>query len=487
MLNCGTVNVVDLLLRDPDDRRALVSGDGTFTRGGLQQRADRWRGALAAAGIGPGDRVLLPAGNDPDFITAHLAVLGLGAVAVPLNPQAPVAALAHESSAVRPRAAVRLPSTPAAFDPGCEWLEPEAMEDGAPRPVVPAADDDPAVLLFTSGTAGLPKPAVLTHGNLSSALASMRGAAGDLFDAQHVVLAVIPLYHVFGLSAVVHLGLAAGATIVVEEFHSTRRVAESVVEHGVTAMFGPPTMWQALAATPDVGPETFSGVNLALSGAAKLDPVVHAGVRETLGLALWEGYGLTESCAVAASTVGIDAPVGSVGPLMPGVEGRLVDPDGLDVLIGDTGEVWLRGPMVSPGYAVIGDDGTIGIDAVVDDDGWLHTGDLAVVDEEGRLSVVDRLKDLVIVSGFNVVPAEVEAALRLHPEVVEAAVTGEADAVTGEAVVAHVVVSDVDVDIDALVEHCRGLLARYKVPHRFEVVEALPRGLGGKLRRQDLA
>ena len=185
-----------------------------------------------------------------------------------------------------------------------------------------------------------------------------------------------------------------------------------------------------------------------------------------------------------ATAIGSDAPAGTVGRLLAGVEVRLVDDAGADVLVGDPGEVWVRGPVVSPGYFR---PGAAALEDRRDADGWIHTGDVAIVDDHGHLAIVDRVKDLIIVSGFNVFPAEVEQVLMLHPDVAAAGVVGEPHPDTGEAVVAHVVpVEGRTVDVDALLAHCRGQLARYKVPRRVEIRSELPQGHGGKLRRRAL-
>ncbi|MEM9133411.1 MAG: AMP-binding protein [Actinomycetota bacterium] len=479
---------------------ALITTSGALTRAELRERSERWRADLAAAGIERGDRVVLIAGNGELFVVAYLALLGLGAVTVPLNPQSPPAELRREVDDVVPRAAIVEPAVlVAAGEAGAEALlgpsvpviDVATLGSGEPMAARSVDPDDPAVLLFTSGTAGMPKPAVLTHLNLASAMASMVSLPVDLIGAGHVALAVIPLFHVFGLHTVINLGTRIGATLVIDDFLGADHVADLVDRHGVTLLVGPPAMWQVLAGADGLDAEAFASVKLAISGAAKLDPGLRARVAERLGLTLDEGYGLTETCAVAASSVGIEAPAGSVGHLMPGIEARLVDGDGRDVLVGDAGEVWARGPMVSPGYFTVEADGRARLVSNRDEDGWLRTGDVAVVDDGGFLSIVDRAKDLVIVSGFNVYPGEVEVVLQRHPAVAEAAVVGEADADTGEALVAHIVLAGAaaeagEAPVDELLAHCRHQLARYKVPRRVEVHDVLPRGLAGKLRRLEL-
>jgi long-chain acyl-CoA synthetase len=483
------MNLVESSSSHPDHRPALVTPSALVTYGQLEQRVASWRGALSGAGIGSGDRVIVLSGNDELFVLAYLAVLGIGAVAVPLNPQSPPAELAREVEAVDPAAAVVNPEARPGWEAALATLdtslvEPtvEELDAGDPTALAAVDPDHPAVLLFTSGTAGAPKPAVLTHGNLDASVRAMLALPIDLLDADHVVLGVIPLFHVFGLNTVLNLGLRIGATLVLDDFQSPGQVGALVAANEVTVLGGPPNLWLALARSADTGPEQFESLELALSGAAKLPPAVHGEVEHELGIDLAEGYGLTESSAVVATGIGADTPVGSVGRLLAGVEARIVDADGDDCLVGDLGELWVRGPMVSPGYFEAG-----AINPIADADGWLRTGDLAVVDDSGRIAIVDRLKDLIIVSGFNVHPGEVEVVLIAHPSVAQAVVTGESDPATGEHLVAHVVAQPGEtVDTDELLAHCGDQLARYKVPRRVEVRESLPVGLAGKIRRHQL-
>ncbi len=463
-------------------------GGVSLTYAELEERVARWRGGLAAAGVGPDDRVAVVSGNDLTFVLAHLAVVGCGATSVPLNPRTTSVELTRELAAAEVTAAVVGPDGRVAWSGVAAAERPpelaaERLDGGDPAPVIDVADDDPAVLLFTSGTAGWPRPAVLTHGNLEASIRSLLSLDIDLVGADHVLLTVIPLFHVFGLNTVLHLGLAVGACVVAEDFTTTGRVAELVEVNGVTVVVGPPNLWWALARDESLGAGPFATVRLAVSGAAKLQPEVAEAVAGRFGLAVVEGYGLTETCATVAAAAGVDAPVGSVGPPMPGVEVRLVDGDGHDVLVGDPGELLVRGPMVSPGYRRAGG----GIDPLLTLDGWLATGDVAVVDEHGHLSIVDRSKDIVIVSGFNVYPAEIEAVLATHPAVADVGVVGEPDEATGERLVAHVVPSGgADPDVGELLAHCEASLARYKVPKRIELTASLPVGAVGKLRRREL-
>jgi long-chain acyl-CoA synthetase len=359
---------------------------------------------------------------------------------------------------------------------------------------VERVDDDLAVLLFTSGTAGLPRAAMLTHGNLRANIDQIRAttesgavdpAAGPA-TADDVALGVIPLFHIFGLNAVLGLALTVGATVVLVERFDPPAALALLAEHGITVVSGVPTMWRAWADLPPPdsgGANPMASVRLGVSGAAALDPELRRAIAARYGVVLAEGYGLTEASPVVTSGVGREAPDGSIGLPLPGVLVRLIDRFGEDALVGDPGEVWVKGPNVFTGYW----DDAEATRAALTEDGWLRTGDLAVVDDDGFLWLVDRAKDLIIVSGFNVVPAEVEAVLMGHPDVSEAAVVSVPDARSGEAVKAFVVpVAGAHVDEAAIVDHAARHLARYKCPSIVTVVDELPHGVTGKLLRRQL-
>jgi long-chain acyl-CoA synthetase len=424
--------------------------------------------------VGPGDRVAISGINHPGFAAAYLGALRAGSVVVPLNPQAPEAELERELGAVEAKVVLRegdLRSGP----------------DGGAGPVVERDDDDLAVLLFTAGTAGKPKAAMLTHRNLAANVRQVLDHPGLTFRPDDVALGVLPVFHVFGLNAVLGVTLAAGASIVLLEQFDAAASLRVARERGVTVLAGVPAMYVAWLELPEAEApaDAFSSVRLAVSGAAALPAEVAVGFRKRFGVAVHEGYGLTEAAPiVTTSAIAAAEPrAGSIGPPLPGVEVRLVDVDGADVLAGDPGEIWVRGPNVFPGYWRDEQATT----RVLTDDGWLRTGDVAVIDDDGALSLVDRSKDLVIVSGFNVYPAEVEEVLLTHPDVAEAAVVGEPHPRTGESVVAFVVAEPGRAPTaDTLAAHCARSLARYKCPTRVEVVDALPRSFAGKVLRREL-
>jgi long-chain acyl-CoA synthetase len=485
------MNLARIVEEHDADRPALISRGRVTTYGELRDQVARMRGALAARGIAPGDRVAILAANNWYFVSAYLAVLGAGAIAVPLNPQSPPAEVERELATTGAKLALVGPSgreLAEAVDRGA-LPDYEGVVDVAdllaadPAPLVDRAADDVAVLLFTSGTAGAPRPAMLTHGNLSANLDQVLANSARPHGVDEVALAVLPLFHVFGLNAVLGVTLRVGGTVVLVERFDPHSTLAEVAEHGVTVLSGVPTMWAAWAGLPDVAPAALASVRDAVSGAAALDPAVRRAVRDRLGLDLTEGYGLTEASPAVTSGLGHDAPDGSIGVPLPGVQVRLVDTEGQDALVGDPGEIWVRGPNVFAGYWQDPEASA----AALTPDGWLRTGDTAVVDDDGFLWLVDRTKDVIIVSGFNVFPGEVEDVLAMHPAVEAAAVVGVPHPHSGEAVRAYVVVrAGAHVDEDALVEHACRHLARYKCPSSIAFVDELPHGLSGKLLRRAL-
>ena len=474
------MNLAAILDAHPDDAIALVDGDERVSYGVLRARIAVVRAALSARGIVPGDRVALLAENTAGIVVGYFAVLGCGALAVPLNPLAPSAALAHELSSVGADVllADRVP-TPEGID--VVRLADLASETTlAPVPVVEVHDDAVAVLMFTSGTAGAPKAAMLTHGNLRANLDQA------LLEPQHiragdVVLGLLPLHHIFGLNVMLALALIGGASVVLTSHFDPIATLSLVRAEGITVIPGVPTMWIAWAKLTSLDEGSFAGVRLALTGAAHMPEDIARDFHRRTGVVIREGYGLTEASPVVTTSMGDSPRQGSIGRVLKGVQARLVDDDGEDVLASDPGELWLRGPNVFPGYW----NDAEATARVLTSEGWLRTGDVAVVDEDGFLYLVDRSKDLIIVSGFNVFPAEVEDALLLHPAVAEAAVIGVPNSPTGEAVKAFVVLRPDMVATEAeLVSHCRVYLARYKCPGNITFAEQLPRGLGGKILRR---
>jgi long-chain acyl-CoA synthetase len=324
---------------------------------------------------------------------------------------------------------------------------------------------------------------MLTHGNLLANLEQCQAHPGQHQGPDDVTLGVLPFFHIYGLNVVLGLSFLAGAAVLLVERFDPQSALESVGAHQVSVVAGVPTMWSAWATLPGTRPGALASVRIATSGAARLDPQVQRAISERFGIEIMEGYGLTEASPVVTSGTGHAAPEGSIGVPLPGVQVRLVDADGQDSLVGDAGEIWVRGPNVFAGYW----DDPEATAAALTEDGWLRTGDIAVVDDDGFLFLVDRVKDLIIVSGFNVYPAEVEEIIASHPAVEQAAVIGVPHPHSGEAVKAYVVVAPgASVDEDDIIRHCEAQLARYKCPQKVMFVDEIPQSATGKLLRKEL-
>jgi long-chain acyl-CoA synthetase len=324
---------------------------------------------------------------------------------------------------------------------------------------------------------------MLSHGNLLANLAQIRSTDRDRLGPEDVVFGVLPLNHIFGLTVVTLLTLQVGASAVLVQRFDPITALDTIRDRGVTVVPGAPTMWVAWAQLPADDLAPLRRVRIATSGASRLPDHVAAVLKERCGLVLREGYGLTEASPVVTTSSGIEPRTGSVGKVVADLELRLVDPDGTDALAGDPGEIWVRGDNVFLGYW----NNPEATARVLTEDGWLRTGDVAVADADGYLWLVDRAKDLIIVSGFNVFPAEVEAVISELDGVAEVAVVGVAHPHSGEAVKAYVLCEPgVHLDEEAVISHCRDHLARYKCPTKVLFVDELPRNLSGKVLRRAL-
>ncbi|MCU1394726.1 MAG: acyl-CoA synthetase (AMP-forming)/AMP-acid ligase [Ilumatobacteraceae bacterium] len=488
----------------PAERVAVISRNRATTYGSLREQVADVRARLTGLGITDGDTVGLLIGNNRHFVVSYLAVLGIGAVAVPLNPTSPANEIERELKVVGAVAVVIGPTAVPSWR-NVERTEVPALRHallcegelsgttliddlplGEPVPVADVADDHLAVLIFTSGTAGSPRAAMLTHGNLRANIAQANEenetGAGDM-NPDDVVFGVLPMFHIFGLNVVLGITLSVGATVVMLQRFDPSTALETIVKWGITVVPGAPPMWIAFSTFDDAPRDAFATVRNASTGAAKMPEEATRRLQERFGIELAEGYGLTEASPIVTSSRGVPVRIGSVGKVLDGVDVRLVDESGDDVLAGDAGEIWVRGPNVFPGYL----DDPESTARVLTPDGWLRTGDIAITDADGYLYLIDRAKDLIIVSGFNVYPKEVEDVLMEYPGVAEVGVVGVPHPHTGEAVKAFVVAADgVHLDEDALIDHCMDELARYKCPSKILFVDQLPRNVSGKLLRREL-
>jgi long-chain acyl-CoA synthetase len=492
----GDGNLADLVRRSAarrPDATALVHDGARTTWSDLDAAVDAAAAALVSElGLATGDRVALCLSNTPDFVTAYFAVLRAGLVVVPINTGYTSREVAHLLGDADARVVIAeeatLPAVREAVDTaertvvdvaGFRALVESGRSGGAVEPE--AGGEDLAVLLFTSGTSGRPKGAMLSHRALLANLEQCARIEPPPMSADDVVLLVLPLFHIYGLNAGLGMVARTGASAVLVERFDPRESLDLIRRERVTNIPGAPPMyiaWAQLARGDDRVDvaDALREVRLLASGASPLPPAVLEQVRTGAGVAINEGYGLTETAPVVSSTLAsATAKPGSVGRPIPGVELRLVDEAGEDVQDDDAGEIWVRGDNVFSGYWPDGSGGP-------DEQGWYATGDVAYADEDGDLFLVGRRKELILVSGFNVYPREIEDAIGEHPDVLESAVVGVAHPQTGEAVKAYVVARPGAVlTAEAITAHAAERLARFKQPTIVELVAELPHSVTGKV------
>jgi acyl-CoA synthetase (AMP-forming)/AMP-acid ligase II len=492
------------------DDEALVDGPVRLTFGQLSAEVDLVARALVASGVQKGDRVALWAPNGADWVITSFAVYAAGAVLVPLNTRYRGEEAGHVLRTSRARllfTVTNLLGTDLvqllADVPGLEGLDETIVVDGpVPAGCLPLADfkarahgvapsevtlrtasitaGDPSDIIFTSGTTGKPKGAVLGHG------ASVRTylAWSELVGLRHGdrYLLVYPLFHTAGLKSGVLACILRGATIIPQAVFDVVPVMQRVVEERITMLPGPPTVFQSILDHPDFASFDLSSLRLSVTGAAVVPVEVIRRMREEMRFeTVVTGYGLTETTGTVSMCRHDDEPeviATTVGRPLPGVELRIVDDAGQDVDTGGAGEILVRGFNVMQEYF----DDPDATSEAIDPDGWLRTGDIGILGVDGNLRITDRKKDMFIVGGFNAYPAEIEAIMLDHPKVAQVAIVGVPDDRLGEVGAAFVVpLPDQHIDPDELVAWCRDHMANYKVPRRIRVVPILPLNPTGKV------
>jgi HIP---CoA ligase len=495
------------------DLVAVRDGSRTLTYAELAEAARAFGAALVAVGVDPGDRVAIWCGNCAEWTVAALGLLAAGAVLVPVNTRfkgAEAAVVLSRSGArvlvtvtdflgtdyvaMLEKADIPLPALRTivvakgkADGSALSWQDFVSKATTATRAEVERRSaalgpDDPSDILFTSGTTGVPKGVVMTHGRTLTVATDWVAMTG--LSAGDVYLQVNPYFHMFGLKAGILASVASGATMLPEPVFDVDRVLARVAPERVTVLPGPPTLYQSILDHPQRQEHDLSSLRLAVTGAADIPVELIRRVHAELPFSLIiTGYGLTEGGTACATSGDDDAEAiaTTVGRPRPGFELRLVDVDGRDVETGQAGEVLLRGGSIMAGYL---DDPDETANAL-SEDGWLRTGDLGELDEAGRLRIVGRVKDMFIVGGFNAYPAEIENALLRHPAVQQAAVIGIPDQRLGEVGMAFVVVSG-ETSGDDIIEWSRNEMANYKVPRVVETVDALPLTATGKVLKEEL-
>lgn len=502
-------NVADLLRTaaaarpDAPALRELSSGR-RITWSELDELVDRAASGYLALGLVGGYRALLASQNSIEFVAGYLGALRVGLVAVPVNPRSTVKELATMIADCTPRVILAdsltidrvreaISKVKEVVDPRLVALSGNALAGeqnwvdftvNRVDPEPPPADSETlAALLYTSGTSGNPRGAMLTQRALLANIDQVAAARGAMVQPDDVVLGLLPLFHVYGLNGVLGQVINQQAELVLDDGFDPIGTLELIERERVTVLPIVPVViahWMS-DVTDDLDlSERLSSVRLVLCGSAPLSPELGRAFTQRTGIDVHQGYGLTEASPVVTLTLNGEPPKsGSVGAAVPGVEIRMVDETGSEPEPGDPGEILIKGANLFSGYWPDGADGP-------DEAGWWATGDMGYLDQSGELFLVDRVKELVIVSGFNVYPIEVEEVLEELPEVEAAAVIGVEDAITGEAVVAYLKPAagfDPAVVRSQAEEHAARQLARFKQPTKWHVVADLPFTVTGKVRK----
>jgi long-chain acyl-CoA synthetase len=478
-------------------RAALRLDDQVINYAELDASTARLATLVGDAGVSPGDRVGLMMPNVPAFSVIAYGVLRAGGVVVPMNPllkEREVAYYLGDSGARLLFAwhgvAEAAGGGAARADARCLVVAPGEFEDtlasAAPRPdVVARADDDTAVILYTSGTTGRPKGAELTHGGLHG---NQEVAARTLIKLgpDDVVMGCLPLFHVFGLTAGLNATLGAGACLTLLPRFDPARALQVIARDRVTVFEGVPTMYAAMLQTVAGGtPVDASSLRLCVSGGAAMPAEVMREFERVFGCIVLEGYGLSETSPVASfNHPDRERKPGSIGTPIEGVHLRLVDDQGREVLsLGEVGEIQIKGPNVMKGYWGKPEATA----AAIDPDGWFSTGDLATRDEDWYYTILDRKKDLIIRGGYNVYPREIEEVLYEHPAVAEVAVIGVPHPTLGEEVSAAVSLKPgAQATPEELVAFVKDRVAAYKYPREVWFLAELPKSPAGKILRREV-
>jgi acyl-CoA synthetase (AMP-forming)/AMP-acid ligase II len=487
---------------DPD-RPAVVDGatGQRLSRAELADRSAAMAAGLAGRGVGRGDLVAVALPNLGVWPVVAMGVWRAGAAVVPVSTRWTAEETARVLALVRPRMAIAseasLPPLRGAL--AAAGSDAEVVVHGEAEGVTPLqrllaagagdrfaeprlAPGDLAVVPFSSGTGGLAKGVRLTHGNLAASSAQVATSLG--YGAGSVALSAVPFFHVMGLGLSLCVPLSVGARIVTFPLPDTGRILEAVAEHRVTHATVPLPMFTELADDPRAERLDASRLELLATAGAHVPAAVELRAGERLRCLARQGYGMTEATTMISGPMGLGRPgePGTVGWLAAGTEARLVDPeDGRDLPPGQPGELWVRGPQVMAGYH----DDPDATAATITADGWLRTGDLVTIRDDGQLVVQDRLKELIKVDGAQVPPAELELVLREHPSVRDAAVVGRPDAEAGEVPVAHVVLAG-PATPEELAAFVAPRVAAHKRLRGVRLVDDLPRMPSGKLLRRTL-
>jgi malonyl-CoA/methylmalonyl-CoA synthetase len=473
-------------LRRRRDRAAVEydlpgGGTGSLTFGELDARSNRLARVLSSRGVSKGDRLAFYLVNRIEIVDLWIACVKLGVIVVPINVLYKEREIRHIVGDSEPLAVVTTPEQFGQFAAGVTcWditaLGAEAADIPDSPPLVDLSDSTPAALVYTSGTTGASKGAILTHGNFASNARAVASCWEITADDRY--LAVLPLFHVHGLGNGIQTWLAVGCHMRLVSRFEAATAADLFDAYEPTLFFGVPTMYVRLLDVPDARAQKIGArARLFVSGSAPLPASVHEAFRAKYGHMILERYGMTETLMNVSNPYRGERRPGTVGLPMPNVEVRILTEDARDTAADETGELWVRGRNVCDGYWRRPD-----ATAAAWKDGWFRTGDIGKRAADGYITLEGRRSDLIISGGFNVYPREIEELLLEQPGVREATVVGVADAIRGEVPVAYVVAGD-SVDEAAVLAHLRTQLASFKIPRGIVRVDSLPRTALGKVQK----
>lgn len=492
-------------LQQPE-KKAFIFNNQPTTYREFEAQVSRLAFSLNQMGVQKGEHVAVILNNSPHFIIAYYALMRIGATTIPINPIYTMDEMSYiiDNGDVKwvvagEESLERVYELKSAFNEVKGFIvcdeDKVALEISSSEKMylfshllnhefgmepVPVKDDDVAIILYTSGTTGYPKGAMLTHGNL---YANARDVGEFfLFTDEDRVLATLPFYHVFALTVVLNVPLSKGASVIIVPRFSPKDIFELAERFKATVFAGVPTMYSFLYQFTEGDPKSFSHLRLAISGGAPLPITVLENFEERFKIPIFEGYGLSEASPVTC----FNPPTrtrkpGSIGTSITNVENKVVDEQGNKVPTGEVGELICRGPNVMKGYYKSPE-----VTKATIRDGWLYTGDLAKQDEEGYFYIVDRKKDLIITGGLNVYPREVEEVLYKYPKVLEVAVIGFPNEDYGEEVHAFIVLKEHPCLNEELVDFCEKYLAKYKIPKVYHFIDSLPKNSTGKVLKRML-
>lgn len=493
-LNDNLINTA----RTYPNNKAFIYMNESVTYSELNHKVDCFASALAAKGVGAGDTVALLLENSPQFLIAFYGTLRAGAVAVPMNPIYTINEIDYILSDCKAKAVIAVPSQKSnltSLQEQLSYLELIIYTEPVDSPLTfdtllkeaqtdfespSLSDEDLAIILYTSGTTGKPKGAMLSHRNMASNAESTLSFLK--LSHEDCVVAVLPMFHVFCMTVCINAPILSGATILILPKFSPSRVFQTIRQHQATLFVGVPTMYNFMLHQPDTTADDVASLRVCVSGGAAMPVELLHKFETRFKVVILEGYGLSEASPVTAFNrlEGIRKP-GSIGRDIPGVKNKVVDPEGREVPRGEVGELIVQGPNVMLGYY-----GKPESTALTLRKGWLYTGDMATMDEDGFIFIVDRKKDMIIVGGYNVYPREVEEVLYQHPFILEAAVIGVPDEEYGERVKAYIVKKENNLSEAEIVSFCQEKLVKYKVPREIEFLEELPKNRTGKILRRSL-